>query len=152
MELNHLHLNSADVEQTAAFYARWFGFRRHKLVDDGALLFMRNERDFDLALSNEGEERALPKWFHFGFRLDSAERVRSLRGEGEKDIDRADIGGSDRWLCAFSAGSASRKSASMRLLPVGFGEWKPAVDCEQDRRIDESAYNRNVVRITSGMV
>lgn len=83
MELNHLHLNSADVEQTAAFYARWFGFRRHKLVDDGALLFMRNERDFDLALSNEGEERALPRWFHFGFRLDSAERVRSLRGEME---------------------------------------------------------------------
>jgi catechol 2,3-dioxygenase len=78
MELNHLHLNVADLERSAAFYERWFGFRRHKVLDDGALLFLRDANDLDLALSNEGEERGLPKWFHFGFRLGSAADVKAL--------------------------------------------------------------------------
>jgi catechol 2,3-dioxygenase-like lactoylglutathione lyase family enzyme len=78
MELNHLHLNVADMNRSAAFYERWFGFRRHRVLDDGALLFLRNANDLDLALSNEGEDRSLPKWFHFGFRLGSAAEVKAL--------------------------------------------------------------------------
>ncbi len=78
MELNHLHLSVADLERSAAFYERWFGFRRHRVLDGGALLFLRDANDLDLALSDEGAERSLPKWFHFGFRLGSTAEVRAM--------------------------------------------------------------------------
>jgi catechol 2,3-dioxygenase-like lactoylglutathione lyase family enzyme len=83
MQINHLHLHVADVPRAAAFYARAFGLTEHVWRDD--ILFLRDDAGMDLALA-PGAPGELPSWFHFGFRLDSAEAVRALharlKGEG----------------------------------------------------------------------
>ena len=79
MQVNHLHLHVRDIEQSEAFYARWFGFERH--VTHGEILFLRDAGGLDLALAPDPEPAALPPWFHFGFRLPSGDAVRALRAE-----------------------------------------------------------------------
>ena len=87
MDLNHLHLHVADLEATKLFYETHFGFREH--VQRGPILFLRNERDFDLALHPAENEEPLPDWFHFGFRLVYAAAVRALhRRLGETEAER----------------------------------------------------------------
>ena len=74
--LNHLHLHVRDVEASKAFYGRWFGLRER--VRHGEILFVRDESGFDLALAPDRKPARMPKWFHLGFRLGSAARVRAL--------------------------------------------------------------------------
>jgi len=81
MQLNHLHLHVADVARSQAFYCKYFGLREQ--VWHGRILFMTDDHGFDLALAPCDEVERFPPWFHFGFRLDSAERVRQLAGELE---------------------------------------------------------------------
>ena len=84
MQLNHLHLHVASVDEAAAFYAAHFGFRRHVVQSDGTL-FLRGDGGVDLALA-AGPPDNFPPWAHFGFRLDSGDAVRGLferlRGAG----------------------------------------------------------------------
>lgn len=75
-DLNHLHLHVRDVERAWRFYTRHFGFAES--VRHGDILFLRNRDGFDLALAPARAVESFPEWFHFGFRLDSAEAVRSL--------------------------------------------------------------------------
>ena len=83
MDLNHLHLHVADTERSLGFYGRYFGFREH--VRHGELLFVRNERDFDLALAPADKVETFPKWFHFGFRLESDDAVKALHTRMKED-------------------------------------------------------------------
>src|SRR5262245_19346360 len=78
MDLNHLHLHVASVPRAADFYARYFGMR--ELVWHGDMVFMRDQAGMDLALAPiaAGEATAFPPWFHFGFRLESKDAVKSL--------------------------------------------------------------------------
>ena len=76
MDLNHLHLNAADIAVTRAFYETWFGFAENAV--HGETLFLRNGDGFDLALASYEGVDPLPGWFHFGFRLDDAPAVRDL--------------------------------------------------------------------------
>ena len=76
MDLNHLHLHVRDVARSRRFYETWFGFGLHARHDD--LVFLRNSEGFDLALMPDPEPTKLPDWFHFGFRLESADAVRQL--------------------------------------------------------------------------
>jgi catechol 2,3-dioxygenase-like lactoylglutathione lyase family enzyme len=76
MDLNHLHLHVQDLERSRTFYASYFGFREH--TRHGKILFMRNERAFDLALAPDAEKQGFPTWFHFGFRLQNPTDVRDL--------------------------------------------------------------------------
>jgi catechol 2,3-dioxygenase-like lactoylglutathione lyase family enzyme len=76
LDLNHLHIHVRDVGKAKDFYEKYFGFKEH--VWHGEILFMRNVNDFDLALMPDQSEWSFPEWFHFGFRLNSAEEVRSL--------------------------------------------------------------------------
>lgn len=76
---NHLHLHVRDPERSRAFYGRHFGLhldRRH-----GDILFLGNDHGFDLALAPEADPAPLPPWFHFGFRLPTADAVRALHAE-----------------------------------------------------------------------
>lgn len=76
MDLTHLHLHTRDRDRSAAFYQRWFGLA---LVRRGeAITFMKGDRDFLLALADEDGAQPMPAWFHFGMRVDSADRVRTL--------------------------------------------------------------------------
>ena len=76
MDLNHLHLNAADIGTTRAFYETWFGFAEH--VWHGDILFLRNTEGFDLALASYGDAEPLPRWFHAGFRLPAPGDVKQL--------------------------------------------------------------------------
>ena len=76
MNLNHLHLKVASVERARAFYATCFGLTDH--VWHGDILFMRDEAGMDLALAPAEAAEPLPGWFHFGFRLESADAVERL--------------------------------------------------------------------------
>ena len=76
MQMNHLHLHVRDVGRARAFYERWFGFRKH--TQHGPILFLRDDADLDLALAPDDEPAGLPAWFHFGFRLDSGDAVRTM--------------------------------------------------------------------------
>jgi catechol 2,3-dioxygenase-like lactoylglutathione lyase family enzyme len=72
--LNHLHLHVRDVERSQRFYEHHFGLREH--VRHGEIVFLCDDRGFDLALAPDADPAALPAWFHFGFRLDRKEAVR----------------------------------------------------------------------------
>jgi catechol 2,3-dioxygenase-like lactoylglutathione lyase family enzyme len=79
MRINHLHLKVASVERAQAFYARFFGLRPS--VWHGDMLFMRDDGGMDLALAPAIDPEPLPSWFHFGFRLESADAVAELHGQ-----------------------------------------------------------------------
>ena len=76
-DLNHLHLHVRDVARSRAFYEGWFGVAELRAGDP---LFLRNGDGFDLALAPDPEPAALPRWFHVGFQLASADEVRDLHG------------------------------------------------------------------------
>ena len=78
MNINHLHLKVASVDRAQAFYALFFGLRPS--VWHGDMLFMRDEAGMDLALAPAKDAEPLPPWFHFGFRLESADSVARLHG------------------------------------------------------------------------
>lgn len=86
MDLNHLHLHVKDLEKTRKFYEDHFKFKEH--IWHGNILFLRNENKFDLALMPDTSDWKFPLWFHFGFRLDSANEVKKLfdniKSSGEK--------------------------------------------------------------------
>jgi catechol 2,3-dioxygenase-like lactoylglutathione lyase family enzyme len=76
MDLNHLHLHVRNLDRAKRFYESYFGFRER--MRHGNILFLRNTSGFDLALVPDRTPGAFPEWFHFGFRLGSADAVRKL--------------------------------------------------------------------------
>src|SRR5688572_6812909 len=83
MDLNHLHLHVRDLDRSRAFYATYFGFQER--VRYGTILFLRNGEGFDLALAPAAAVEPFPEWFHFGFRLASADAVRALYARMERE-------------------------------------------------------------------
>jgi catechol 2,3-dioxygenase-like lactoylglutathione lyase family enzyme len=76
--LAHLNLTVADLERSAAFYARWFGFdQRPETFSDGTR-FVRNDDGFDLALHPGEPPRPPAPTVHFGFRTADPAEVRAL--------------------------------------------------------------------------
>ncbi len=78
MRLNHLHINVPDVKKAQKFYQDFFNFKVE--FEHGEGVFLKDSDGFLLALDplENNEKVELPKWFHFGFCLDSAEEVKSL--------------------------------------------------------------------------
>ena len=76
MELKHLHLHVRDRAVAEQFYAQWFHLTVARRGE--SLTFMNDEANFELALMDDPVPDALPAWFHFGFRLTTAEAVASL--------------------------------------------------------------------------
>jgi len=76
MDLSHLHLHVRDRDRSEAFYQRWFGLRVTECDED--ITFMQGDRGFLFALMHDSAPAAMPPWFHFGIRLDSATDVRAL--------------------------------------------------------------------------
>ena len=79
MDLTHLHLHVRDRARSEAFYQRWFGLRIANREDE--ITFMQGDRDFLFALMDDAAPTPMPPWFHFGIRVDSAQRVRALLEE-----------------------------------------------------------------------
>lgn len=78
VNLNHLHLRVRDVARSIDFYRQYFGLEVHMYHGDVA--FMTDAVRFDLALAPDPDDATdvgqMPPWWHFGFRLDSADEVR----------------------------------------------------------------------------
>ena len=74
MDITHLHLHVHDRGRSEAFYRRWFGLATNSSDDE--ITFMTGDRGFLLALMSEGVPAPMPPWFHFGIRVESAQRVR----------------------------------------------------------------------------
>ena len=73
MRLNHLHLHVSDRRAAESFYSKWLGMA---VMSRGAsLTFLSDEEGFDLALMDDREPIRMPPWFHFGYRLTSAQEV-----------------------------------------------------------------------------
>jgi catechol 2,3-dioxygenase-like lactoylglutathione lyase family enzyme len=83
MQLKHLNLTTSDVASLAAFFERFFGFRRSLERGSVAFTLMSNDEDFVLTLMKAKEHNsvAYPETFHVGFYVDDAATVRAKRDE-----------------------------------------------------------------------
>ena len=88
MDLNHLHLHVRNLDRARRFYESYFRFRER--VRHGNILFLRNTSGFDLALAPDRTPFSFPEWFHFGFRLGSAQAVRKLHRRMNSEGIRVD--------------------------------------------------------------
>jgi catechol-2,3-dioxygenase len=85
MNLKHLHIHVRDRQLAEAFYLTWMGMAIARRGN--CLTFMTDEVGFDLALMDDQAPGPMPAWFHFGFRLPSAQRVIDLHKQmGESGI------------------------------------------------------------------
>ncbi len=78
MKLNHLHLNVPDVKKARRFYEDFLDFKL--LFEHEPGVFLQDEAGFQLALDplDADEKTDFPSWFHFGFCVESAEKVQSI--------------------------------------------------------------------------
>lgn len=78
MALNHVALTVGDREASAAFYGEHFGMTE-RVHDDEHLLILGSSDGSLLALTEGRVPDDLPRTNHFGFRVASADEVRSAR-------------------------------------------------------------------------
>jgi catechol 2,3-dioxygenase-like lactoylglutathione lyase family enzyme len=78
--VKHLALAVTDQERSRRFYETYFGFgaRPSRWYDDGVLM-LYDAAGFSLALGPTDEQIALPRFLHFGKRLESRAAVRAFR-------------------------------------------------------------------------
>jgi catechol 2,3-dioxygenase-like lactoylglutathione lyase family enzyme len=94
-----------DYERSLGFYATYFGFdpATAQSYPDGTVI-VRNADGFDLALHPVTEPPTVTAQFlHFGFAMDDADSVRTLRarleGDGVPVVDRDDEPGLVSFKC-----------------------------------------------------
>jgi lactoylglutathione lyase len=81
-----MHLAVPSLAKARGFYESFFGFRFF-FAEDG-IVFLRDEAGFLLALheTKQDEKIDFPSWFHFGFCMDTPEKVKAvyqkLKAEG----------------------------------------------------------------------
>jgi catechol 2,3-dioxygenase-like lactoylglutathione lyase family enzyme len=83
MQLKHLNLTTSDVAGLAAFFERFFGFKRCLERGSGAFTLMSNTEDFVLTLmkAKKHDPAAYPETFHVGFYVDDVETVQAKRDQ-----------------------------------------------------------------------
>lgn len=81
--VNHLALETTDVQRAQDFYRRYFGFR--KVDESGPDGFLTNNAGFVLVLEAVDSPSGPPGVFHFGFFLPDAGDVRRLFGAMKSD-------------------------------------------------------------------
>jgi hypothetical protein len=83
MHLKHLNLTTSDVSGLAAFFERFFEFRRLLERGSGAFAILGNDEDFVLTLMKpkKNEPSGYPETFHVGFYVDNAAAVHTKHDE-----------------------------------------------------------------------
>jgi catechol-2,3-dioxygenase len=76
MKLAHLHVHTRDRALAEQFYSEWFGMQVDRR--GGPLTFMSDGAGFELALMDDDAPDRMPGWFHFGFKVASADEVVEL--------------------------------------------------------------------------
>lgn len=77
--LRHLHLHVSDLERSLQFYRDALGMTVQRTYED--LVFVTDERGFELALMADKKPADSPDWFHFGFPLDSKAELERVHSE-----------------------------------------------------------------------
>jgi catechol 2,3-dioxygenase-like lactoylglutathione lyase family enzyme len=83
MQLKHLNLITSDVSGLAAFFERFFGFKRLLERGSGAFTILSNNEDFVLTLmkAKKHDPVGYPETFHVGFYLDNPAAVHTKHDE-----------------------------------------------------------------------
>ena len=83
MQLKHLNLTTSDVSGLAAFFERFFGFKRLLERGSGAFTILSNNEDFVLTLMKTKKHDLVdyPETFHVGFYLDNPAAVHTKHDE-----------------------------------------------------------------------
>jgi catechol 2,3-dioxygenase-like lactoylglutathione lyase family enzyme len=83
MHLKHLNLTTSDVSGLAAFFERFFEFRRLLERGSGAFAILGNDEDFVLSLMKpkKNEPSGYRETFHVGFYVDNAAAVHTKHDE-----------------------------------------------------------------------
>jgi catechol 2,3-dioxygenase-like lactoylglutathione lyase family enzyme len=83
MQLKHLNLTTPDVSALAAFFERFFAFKRFVERGSGAFMLLSNDEDFVLTLmkARKRDPASYPETFHVGFYLDNERAVRAKHDE-----------------------------------------------------------------------
>jgi catechol 2,3-dioxygenase-like lactoylglutathione lyase family enzyme len=83
MQLKHLNLTTSDVGGLAAFFERFFGFKRLMTRGQDAFALMSNQDEFILTLmkAKKHEPAAYPETFHVGFYLGAPDAVPAKHDE-----------------------------------------------------------------------
>ena len=79
--VKHIHLACADHARSVAFFEKYFGFRFDRSLPRGdakPTTVIRNATGFEIALETDAQNAQLPKWFHIGFLMASADQCRAL--------------------------------------------------------------------------
>lgn len=78
MKLNHLHINVPNIAEARKFYEDFLDFKL--LFEHGAGVFLQDEDGFQLALDPLGNDEKVnfPSWYHFGFCVENAEKVKTI--------------------------------------------------------------------------
>jgi catechol 2,3-dioxygenase-like lactoylglutathione lyase family enzyme len=99
MQLKHLNLTSSDVSGLAAFFERFFGFKRFLERGSGAFTILGNDEDFVLTLmkAKKHDPVGYPETFHVGFYLDNPTAVHTKHDElAAAGLSPGEIQGADR--------------------------------------------------------
>jgi catechol 2,3-dioxygenase-like lactoylglutathione lyase family enzyme len=81
MHLNHVDLQVEDVQATASFFERFFGFTHTSNRGSPAIAILRGDGDFTLVLQRCAEGDRYPKGFHVGFIVDDEATVHRMHDE-----------------------------------------------------------------------
>jgi catechol 2,3-dioxygenase-like lactoylglutathione lyase family enzyme len=83
MQLKHLNLATSDVAGLAAFFERFFAFRRLATRGQDAFALMCNQEDFVLTLmkAKKHDPATYPEAFHVGFYVDAPDAVQAKHDE-----------------------------------------------------------------------
>ena len=83
MQLKHLNLTTSDVSSLAAFFERFFGFKRFLERGAGAFTLLTNNDEFILTLmkAKKRDPANYPETFHVGFYLDNPDAVHAKHDE-----------------------------------------------------------------------
>jgi catechol 2,3-dioxygenase-like lactoylglutathione lyase family enzyme len=83
MKLNHHNLVTNDVQASLDFYKIYFNFK--ELFEAHGEIFLIGEGSYLLALQATDSPVETPRWFHFGFCVDSANQVKNLYKKMKSD-------------------------------------------------------------------
>jgi catechol 2,3-dioxygenase-like lactoylglutathione lyase family enzyme len=83
MQFKHLNLATSDVTGLAAFFERFFGFKRLLERGSGAIVILGNDEEFVLTLMKlkKYDPAGYPETFHVGFYVDELAAVEAKRNE-----------------------------------------------------------------------
>jgi catechol 2,3-dioxygenase-like lactoylglutathione lyase family enzyme len=103
VKLNHLDLQVADVQRTAALFEELFGFRHESSRTSPALAILTDGEGFTLVLQRKkNEAEAYPEGFHFGFLVPDVETVKRFHADARaRALDVSEIIENNRGVLVY---------------------------------------------------